>query len=374
MGRGGGSYGHEPQSGQRPITPAVGVPMMRQRGFYTELLDAEMDPAQVSAIAQDASRGSVDPMLQPQLAAPVQKVPPATQFEADVNDALQAASDRRAKLGAGRSRPGTAQRPGYGSAPSRALEPKVLVPYNVGPGKTPRKIAIERQKRLFALQVIPCRRESRHGSIHDYASAAHTLGSSRSEQSSCVGRRRRAAAQYAERAQPSHRRTWQRCCSTSGSTAASRRRRTTRCLWNSSMTRSTRCGRCMQLGVRGVAACAAACTAACAVACTFTCAVTTRGDVRGDVCGDMCGSMRLQVRPLDEWISLSEESDDGTRFLPALFLNRDRKSRKAAWYECQVQSYDHESRRFEVHYYKEPGDTESTSAEVHAPIRMEPPV
>ena len=149
-----GSFGHEPSSGQRPITPAVGVPAMRQRGFYTELLDAEMDPAQVSAIAQDASRGSVDPMLQPQLAVPVQKVVPAAQFEAGIDDAIQAASNRRAMLGMARSRPGTAQGPGYGSAPSRALEPKVLVPYIVGPGKTPRKIAIERQKRLFAMQVV----------------------------------------------------------------------------------------------------------------------------------------------------------------------------------------------------------------------------
>ena len=39
-------------------------------------------------------------------------------------------------------------------APPRALEPKVLVPHQPGPGRAPRKIVIERQKRLFALQDI----------------------------------------------------------------------------------------------------------------------------------------------------------------------------------------------------------------------------
>ena len=43
---------------------------------------------------------------------------------------------------------------GHASAPSRALEPKVLVPFNSGPGQPPRRIVIERQKRLFALQNI----------------------------------------------------------------------------------------------------------------------------------------------------------------------------------------------------------------------------
>ena len=39
-------------------------------------------------------------------------------------------------------------------APPRALEPKVLVPHQPGPGRAPRKIVIERQKRLFALQDV----------------------------------------------------------------------------------------------------------------------------------------------------------------------------------------------------------------------------
>ena len=38
--------------------------------------------------------------------------------------------------------------------PQRALEPKVLVPFAPGAGRTPRRIVIERQKRLFALQDV----------------------------------------------------------------------------------------------------------------------------------------------------------------------------------------------------------------------------
>ena len=77
-----------------------------------------------------------------------------------------------------------------------------------------------------------------------------------------------------------------------------------------------------------------------------------------------------QVRPLDEWISLSEDGGDGTRFLPALFLSREREGRRGAWVECQVQSYDHDTRRFEVLYFKSPGDVDMSSAEVRAAAGM----
>ena len=125
---------------------------MRQRGFYSEVLDAEMTEEQVEHLKQEASRGSRMSSSQPRLAAPLQPLPLATQFEPDISDALQQAAERRAKLGMSKSRAEGGML--HSSAPSRALEPKVLVPFNPGPGKTPRKIVIERQKRLFGLQDL----------------------------------------------------------------------------------------------------------------------------------------------------------------------------------------------------------------------------
>lgn len=116
---------------------------MRQRGFYSEILDAEMDEESAEQLLASASCGPHSEALQPKLAAPKQKVLSVSQFGGAGEEVLQSAAERQAKLMAQST-----------SAPSRALEPKVLVPFHPGPGKTPRRIVIERQKRLFALQDL----------------------------------------------------------------------------------------------------------------------------------------------------------------------------------------------------------------------------
>lgn len=129
----------------RPISPIVGGVPIKQRGFYSELLDSELEPVTIEALGKSAHAGSKLPALQPRLAAPRQRAPPASQFKGMSEDARTAANEHQQSLTASAGRV---------SMPSRPLEPKVLVPYNPGPGKTPRAIVIERQKRLFALQDL----------------------------------------------------------------------------------------------------------------------------------------------------------------------------------------------------------------------------
>ena len=121
------------------------MPATRQRGFYSEILDSDMEQVNAEQLLQSASCGPLSLDLQPKLAAPKQPLPRASAFASGGGDeAMQAAIDRQNRLAAGVS----------ASAPSRALEPKVLVPFHPGPGHTPRRIVIERQKRLFALQDL----------------------------------------------------------------------------------------------------------------------------------------------------------------------------------------------------------------------------
>jgi dynein heavy chain len=121
------------------------APPGRQRGFYSEILDAEMEPENQLQLLQAASCGPRSLDLQPKLSAPKQRMPLAKQFRG-MSEEAHAAATKRMRM---KTRAASAA-----SAPSRALEPKVLVPFNPGPGRTPRRIVIERQKRLFALQDL----------------------------------------------------------------------------------------------------------------------------------------------------------------------------------------------------------------------------
>ena len=123
------------------------MPATRQRGFYSEILDSDMDPSNAEQLLQSASCGPQTLDLQPRLASQKQPLLRASDFlpEGAGEEAMQAAVDRQARLAAGAH---------SATTPSRALEPKVLVPFHPGPGHTPRRIVIERQKRLFALQDL----------------------------------------------------------------------------------------------------------------------------------------------------------------------------------------------------------------------------
>ena len=169
-----------PGGGGRPVSPPIaGLPggMPRQRGFYSEPLDAGMPAEELEAIASESAAGPRTAKLQPSTAR--QAVPKASLFRgrgtearADVgrraHAALEAANEVRAIFPAARSTHCTtpaplARRqprsrapppPPQANVPQRALEPKVLVPFAPGAGRTPRRIVIERQKRLFALQDV----------------------------------------------------------------------------------------------------------------------------------------------------------------------------------------------------------------------------
>ena len=120
------------------------MPTARQRGFYSEILDSEMEGEKADQLLQSASCGPRALDLQPRFCAPKYAVPKAAVIAGGGDEAMQAAIEKQKRLAATHT----------SSAPSRALEPKVLVPFQPGPGKTPRRIVIERQKRLFALQDL----------------------------------------------------------------------------------------------------------------------------------------------------------------------------------------------------------------------------
>ena len=81
------------------------MPVTRQRGFYSEILDSEMDAGAAGQLLDAASLGPVELEMQPHLAAPKQKVPAAAQFgglgeEALVDYYLEALASRRGGGGA----------------------------------------------------------------------------------------------------------------------------------------------------------------------------------------------------------------------------------------------------------------------------------
>jgi hypothetical protein len=185
-----------PADGEEGILSPMQVPSpSRQRGFYSEVLDEQG----ASTFADSALCGPKKAALQPKLAVPRQRIPAgscctslnprrqraapavayrlpsapaargalsvlplpsrlltrarasaaASLFESSTADASHAAIARRARLGVSAAENGHAAAP-----PGKALEPKVLVPFKPGAGKTPRKIVIERQKRLFHAQDL----------------------------------------------------------------------------------------------------------------------------------------------------------------------------------------------------------------------------
>ncbi|KAG8459526.1 hypothetical protein KFE25_012861 [Diacronema lutheri] len=141
--------------GSPPATGMSGVSQTaeaagRQRGFYSETLDPEyvakvyggLESAAKPAPRARAAFGAARP------GARRANAPRASAFAAAPPD--EDALRRKAALGLSvHARAGPRH-----DAPVRALEPKVLVPYVPGPGRTPRQITIERQKRLFSLQDI----------------------------------------------------------------------------------------------------------------------------------------------------------------------------------------------------------------------------
>ena len=131
-----------PGSAMPTVRQGAAMPSVRQRGFYSEVLDAELDDATLDQLYTSASSGPRVRSMQPRLVAPRQMLPRASQFVKA--GTLKAAAERRARD----------ELAARASAPSRALEPKVLVPFQPTPGAAPRRIVIERQKRLFALQDL----------------------------------------------------------------------------------------------------------------------------------------------------------------------------------------------------------------------------
>ena len=262
MGKGQGApvLGYEsPTVGGRPFSPAVALPHSRQRGFYSEVLDSDMEVENASQLLAAASCGPRALDLQPRLSAPKQRLPTAAQFAGMTQDAMAAATERQQQL---------TLTAGKAIAPSRALEPKVLVPFNPGPGRTPRRIVIERQKRLFALQDL-----------------AQLLG---------------------------------------------------------------------DMGID-----------------------SSVPDPPNALPLELFDNTEYECRPIDEWLSMGEETEEETLFLPALFLRPPSEGGKPAlWTDCQVQAYDSERCRFTVLYKQNPGDRDTLTAEVariHLCFRAEDP-
>ena len=232
---------------QNRARPGSGHHSARQRGFYSECLDSGMEMDTSESLLAAASCGPRALDLQPKLAAPRQRTLPKSQF-LGMDEATVLANAQRIQKRVAWA--------GRATAPSRALEPKVLVPFQPGPGKTPRRIVIERQKRLFALQDI-----------------------------------------------------------------------------NQLL---------LDMGIDS--------------ACP---------DPPNTIPLELFDNTEYESRPIDEWIALGEETDDATRFLPALFLRPPAEmGQPCVWTECQVQSYDARAYRFTVLYKERVGDKAAQTAQV----------
>ena len=122
-----------PGGGGRPVSPPIaGLPggMPRQRGFYSEPLDAGMPAEELEAIASESAAGPRTAKLQPSTAR--QAVPKASLFRgrgtearADVgrraHAALEAANEVRAIFPSARSTHGTYPAPSRARAAAAAL-------------------------------------------------------------------------------------------------------------------------------------------------------------------------------------------------------------------------------------------------------------
>ena len=249
-----------PDEPRRPLTAnSPERPSTRQRGFYSECLDSEMDPERNAQLLAAASCGPRTLDLQPRFPAPRQRVPLVKTFAGMGEEAAIAAAEEKRKALYAATR---------ASVPSRALEPKVLVPFVQGVGKPPRRIVIERQKRLFAMQ--------------DLAQLLSDMG--------------------IDSAVP---------------------------------------------------------------------------DPPNALPLELFDNTEYEARPIDEWISMGEDTEEGTTFLPALFLKPPSEGGKPAiWTGCQVQSYDESSNRFTVLYKEGVGTAIALKAlvpRIHLCFRAEDP-
>ena len=125
-----------PQHG--PLSPSSSSSTVRQRGIYSEYLGRSTRHAE-----REVTSGPRSPS-HTTLPAIVQRPPKASTFTLSSADTPQTSPDKKRALAREPTRTSTRPR----------LEPKVIVPYQQRPGKPPRRIEIERKKRLYASQDL----------------------------------------------------------------------------------------------------------------------------------------------------------------------------------------------------------------------------
>eukprot|EP01137_Pigoraptor_chileana_P006304 Opistho-2@50512 len=119
-----------------PSTSDMLAKSFRQRGYYSEMLSG----ADVEIIKDVPEASGV------RRAAKFKKTPKASTFVEPKVAVGAAEAEAAARMDAASL--------SKSDVPPKALEPKVMLPYKHGLGKTPRKIEIERRKRTFASQSI----------------------------------------------------------------------------------------------------------------------------------------------------------------------------------------------------------------------------
>eukprot|EP00741_Cyanophora_paradoxa_P002452 tig00000076_g2377.t1 len=113
----------------------------RLRGFYSELIGGDASLEDVMTISHAVQPGPLLIQKNKPQGAPLASTFVVQGDGADVPTVPPSSELENVVLPSGEFHP-------------LALEPKVMAPYHPGPGKTPRKIEIERKKRLFAAQRI----------------------------------------------------------------------------------------------------------------------------------------------------------------------------------------------------------------------------
>eukprot|EP00965_Chrysotila_dentata_P230422 6197764-Pleurochrysis_carterae.AAC.2 len=125
----------------------------RQRGYYSEILEPELAAA-VAPAAADGPRQA----MQPRLGAPKQALPPAKLLGSETRMVypLSPSKPRAASLSSPLRSLHKSPLPAKttGNFKADAPQPKVLVPFHQEPGAMPRKVVIERQRRLYTEQDI----------------------------------------------------------------------------------------------------------------------------------------------------------------------------------------------------------------------------
>lgn len=150
-----------PGSSRRPAPPAAkssaAAGRVKQRGIYSEFLDktkSQEDKDAENGMSAVQAKGIVGST--PAGGSVAQKPPKASSFKRPApNDTAAPAPAPSAATATTTSSFVDAYASPSSSQPTLPrLEPKVLVPYEQRPGKPPRRIEIERKKRLFAAQDI----------------------------------------------------------------------------------------------------------------------------------------------------------------------------------------------------------------------------